>query len=76
MEFFDNEKKLFGTALAFFVGLTILVAILPAIYNQKNNAPLPNAIPLTADAMAGEKHFCFKWLCGLPHPTGPQCGYG
>lgn len=57
MEFFDNEKKLFGTALAFFVGLTIMVAILPAIYNQKNNAPLPNAIPLTADAMAGKNIF-------------------
>ncbi|HET8963952.1 MAG TPA: cbb3-type cytochrome c oxidase subunit II [Chitinophagales bacterium] len=55
MDFFDNHKKLFGAALALFVGLTIIVAVLPALNNQKNNAPLPNAVPLTADEMAGKK---------------------
>jgi cytochrome c oxidase cbb3-type subunit 2 len=55
MEFFDNHKKLFRTALGLFVGLTILVAILPAINNQKNNAPLPNAMPLNEDAILGKK---------------------
>ncbi len=57
MEFFDNHKKLFRTALGLFVGLTIVVAILPAINNQDNNAPLPNAIPLTIDEMAGKQVF-------------------
>lgn len=57
MNFFDNHKLLFGTALSLFVGLTIVVAILPAINNQTNNAPLPNAIPLTADAIAGKASY-------------------
>ncbi|MBC7426867.1 MAG: cytochrome c [Bacteroidia bacterium] len=57
MEFFDNHKKLFLTALGLFVGLTIVVAIIPAINNQKNNSPLPGAIPLSADAIAGKKLF-------------------
>lgn len=55
MHFFDNHNKLFGTALALFVGLTIIVAVIPALKNQKNNAPLPGDTPLTADEMAGKK---------------------
>jgi len=55
MEFFDNHKKLFTTALVLFVGLTIIVAIKPAINNQENNAPLPNSEPLTKMEMAGKK---------------------
>ena len=47
MELFDNHKKLFSTAALFFIGLTILVAIIPALNNQKNNAILPNAEPLS-----------------------------
>lgn len=54
MELFDNHKKLFGTATLFFVGLTILVAILPALNNQKNNAPLPGAMQLTDAEMKGK----------------------
>ncbi len=54
MKFFDNYKKLFLTALALFVGLTIAVAILPAIHNQRNNAPLPNYVPLSEDAHQGK----------------------
>lgn len=55
MDFFDNHKKLFRSALALFVGLTILVAVLPAINNQRNNAPLPNYVPLSAEAELGKK---------------------
>lgn len=47
MEIFSNHKKLYGTATAFFVTLTLFVAILPSYNNQKNNAPLPNQKPLT-----------------------------
>lgn len=57
MEFFDNHKKLFRTALGFFVGLTIVVAVLPAINNQNNNAPLPNAVPLSKEAVSGKQIF-------------------
>lgn len=54
MEFFDNHKKLFLSALGLFVVLTIFVAILPAINNQMDNAPLPNAEPMSADAHQGK----------------------
>lgn len=57
MEFFDNHKKLFGTALGLFVGLTIVVALMPAIHNQENNAPLPGHIPLSQEAYLGKKSF-------------------
>ncbi|MDI1233131.1 MAG: cbb3-type cytochrome c oxidase subunit II [bacterium] len=64
MEFFDNHKKLFPTALGLFVGLTIIVAILPAINNQENNAPLPASIPLTADEIAGKLSFISNGCVG------------
>ncbi|MBV6442472.1 MAG: hypothetical protein EPGJADBJ_04190 [Saprospiraceae bacterium] len=57
MKFFNDHFKLFGTALGLFVGLTIVVAITPALNNQENNAPLPNAIPLSKDAIAGKNSF-------------------
>lgn len=57
MEFFNNHKKLFITALGLFVVLTIFVAILPAMNNQQNNAPLPNAIPLNEAQLLGKQSF-------------------
>lgn len=57
MEFFDNHKKLFGATFLLFAGLTILVAILPALHNQKNNAPLPGAEALSEDAVKGKAVF-------------------
>jgi len=57
MELFNNHKKLFSTAFYLFAGLTFFVAILPAINNQDNNAPLPNAIPLSKEAEAGKNVF-------------------
>lgn len=57
MEFYNNHKKLFGTAFVLFVSLTIVVAILPAINNQQNNAPLPNAVELSEEAFLGKKSF-------------------
>jgi cytochrome c oxidase cbb3-type subunit II len=54
MELFDNHKKLFSTATLFFIGLTILVAIIPALNNQKNNALLPNAEPLSELGIKGK----------------------
>ena len=57
MEFFDNHKKLFGATFLLFAGLTTLVAILPALHNQRNNAPLPNAEVLSDDAVKGKAVF-------------------
>lgn len=54
MEFFDNHKNLFGSAAALFIGLTILVAIIPAINNQNNNKPLPGSVKLSDDAIKGK----------------------
>lgn len=54
MGYFNNHKKLFLTALGLFVSLTLLVAIIPAIYNQDNNAPLPGAEQLGGDALKGK----------------------
>ncbi|TKK71066.1 cytochrome c [Ilyomonas limi] len=54
MEFFNDHKKLFLAALGLFLFLTLMVAILPALYNQKNNAPLPQAETLSGDALEGK----------------------
>jgi cytochrome c oxidase cbb3-type subunit 2 len=57
MDFFNNHTKLFKAALAFFIGLTVIVAILPAINNQKNNAPLPNYETASKEAVLGKHVF-------------------
>lgn len=54
MKFYNNHKLLFGSALLFFVFLTIIIAILPAIQNQQVYKPLPDAKPLTKDEAAGK----------------------
>lgn len=54
MDFFNNHKRLFFTAFALFAFLTFMVAILPAISNQNNNSPLPGAVTLSEDALAGK----------------------
>ena len=57
MELFDNHRNLFTTAALFFIGLTVMVAVLPAISNQNNNAPLPGAVPLSENAAKGKALF-------------------
>ena len=64
MEFFDNHKKLFWTAALLFIGLTILVAIIPAINNQVNNAPLANAEPLSKEAIMGKSIYIANGCVG------------
>lgn len=54
MEFFNNHKSLFIATAALFLILTFFVAIMPALNNQKDNAPLPNAVPLSAAAQKGK----------------------
>ncbi|TNE78870.1 MAG: c-type cytochrome [Bacteroidetes bacterium] len=57
MNMFTNHRILFGTSFALFAFLTLVVAIMPAITNQKNNAPLPGTADLTADQLAGKQVF-------------------
>ena len=64
MEFFNNHKKLFRTAFLFFAGLTVLVAILPALNNQKNNKPLPGAEALSANAVRGKNIYIANGCVG------------
>jgi cytochrome c oxidase cbb3-type subunit II len=57
MEVFNDHRKLFGAALLLFVVLSFFVAILPAVNNQNNNAPLPGSEVLSGDALAGKDVF-------------------
>jgi cytochrome c oxidase cbb3-type subunit II len=57
MEIFSNHKRLYITAFMFFVALSLLVAILPAIKNQNNNAPLPGTEALSEEALKGKLVF-------------------
>ncbi len=54
MDFYNNHKLLFGTALLFFLFLTLNIAILPAINDMQVYKPLPDAKPLTKDELAGK----------------------
>ena len=53
MEFLNNHKTLFWSALILFLFLTLQIAILPAYTNQRVYKPLPDAKPLTKDEAAG-----------------------
>ena len=57
MEFFDNHNKLFGAAFLLFLILTAFVALIPAINNERNNAPLPDAAELSEEAIKGKALF-------------------
>lgn len=54
MTFNQNHRLLFGTVFVMFLSLTLAVAIIPALNNQANYAPLPDSEPLSADALAGK----------------------
>ena len=54
MEFYNNHKLLFWTALVFFVFLTLQIGILPAFTNEQVYRPLPDAKPMTKDQLAGK----------------------
>jgi len=64
MDIYNNHKKLFTLALCLFIALTIFVAILPAISNQNNNAPLPQSKPLSALETEGKGVFIAEGCVG------------
>ena len=57
MEIYTNHKRLYLAAVSFFIALTCFVAIIPAVNNQKYNAPLPGSKPLTALEDSGKRIF-------------------
>ena len=57
MEFFNNHKKLYTAAFLLFLVLTLFVCIMPALNNQQINEPLPNAVPLSEDAIKGKASY-------------------
>ena len=48
LDFHSNHRLLFGTVTVGFVVLSLLVAVGPAIWVQRDNHPLPGSRPLTA----------------------------
>lgn len=51
--FHENHRLLYGTALAGFVALTVIIAIAPARRVQEHNAPLPGSRAPTAQEQRG-----------------------
>ncbi len=64
MSVFNNHKKLYSIAGLLFLGLTYITVIMPALQNQKNNAPLPGSIPLSGDALAGKNIYVAEGCVG------------
>lgn len=48
MNFHKNHWLLFGVTFFGFIGLSLIVGILPAIWVQNNSEPMPGAMPMTA----------------------------
>jgi cytochrome c oxidase cbb3-type subunit 2 len=62
MSIFNDHRKLYPIAGLLFLSLTFFTAIMPALQNQANNAPLPGTVPLDGDALAG-KHIYIAEGC-------------
>lgn len=64
MNIFNDHKKLFTIAGLMFLALTYVTVIMPALQNQKNNAPLPGSVPLSGDALAGKNVYVAEGCVG------------
>jgi len=64
MHIFNNHKKLYRTAFLLFSVLTLFVAIIPALYNQQNNKPLPGSYALTEQEMRGKRVYIANGCVG------------
>jgi cytochrome c oxidase cbb3-type subunit II len=64
MKLMNNHRLLFGSAFLLFVGLSLVVAIVPALENQANNAPLPSARPLSEYEAAGKNVYIANGCVG------------
>lgn len=57
MDFYNNHKQLFSASIAFFLGLTILVCLLPALKNQRVYQPISTSKVLTEQEQRGKAIF-------------------
>ena len=64
MNVFNDHKKLYPIAGLLFFALTFVTVIMPALQNQKNNAPLPDTFPLSGDALAGKNVYVAEGCVG------------
>ena len=64
MSVFNDHKKLYTIAGLLFLSLTYVTVIMPALQNQKNNAPLPGSVPLSGDALAGKSVYVAEGCVG------------
>lgn len=64
MNVFNDHRKLFPIAGSLFLILTFLVAIMPALKNQRDNAPLPGSRPLTGDTLKGKNIYIAEGCVG------------
>ncbi len=64
MNIFNDHRKLYPIAALLFLVLTFLTAIMPALQNQENNAPLPGSTPLSGDALAGKNIYLSEGCVG------------
>ena len=64
MNVFNDHKKLYSIAGLLFLTLTYVTVIMPALQNQKNNAPLPGSTPLSGDALAGKSVYVAEGCVG------------
>jgi len=64
MNIFNDHKKLYPIAGSLFLTLTIIVVIMPALNNQKNNAPFPGSRPLTEIEKAGKMVYISEGCVG------------
>jgi cytochrome c oxidase cbb3-type subunit 2 len=64
MSIFHDHKKLYTIATLLFGTLTLFVAVLPSLYNEKNNAALYGSIPLTEDQEAGRQVYISNGCVG------------
>lgn len=55
MNFYQDHRKLFAGAGGLFVGLTLLICVIPAFHVENEYKPLPTATPLTAQEMHGKQ---------------------
>lgn len=53
LDFHRNPRLLFGTVLFGFIGLSFIIAVLPALRIQNRNEPLPSSEPLTTEQKRG-----------------------
>lgn len=64
MSFYNEPSKLFTAAGGLFVGLTMLICIIPALKVQSEYKPLPNSKPLTAQEERGRQVYIKEGCIG------------